>query len=329
MRIGVVVGRFQVPELHDGHKHLLKFVAEKSDAVLVFVGCSAVKQPSKKNPLPFDYISQNISNYMVGLQKLVPTVIEKITDCPTDEMWSKTLDGLVKDCLLTVKHDNDVAGVVTLYGSRDSFIPYYTGVYTVEYVDEVFNVTGNDVRKTVQLGYTPEFGSGMIHALNQRFPTVYPTVDIAVLDHRWWTDFGILLGRKKNDPVGVWRLPGGFVDPTDNSFEDAAKRELSEEVQNIETDMWEHIGTLKVDDWRYKNEVDKIITTIYTTRYLGGNNDIKAGDDLEEVKWFSLFYSDERLINPVHLNIFRMVRDKILRQPKERRRNDKLIATHG
>lgn len=47
MKLGVVIGRFQVPELTPGHKNVLKEAIRNSDQVLVLVGTSRVI--TKKN----------------------------------------------------------------------------------------------------------------------------------------------------------------------------------------------------------------------------------------------------------------------------------------
>ena len=96
----------------------------------------------------------------------------------------------------------------------------------------------------------------------------------------------ILLGRKKTDG-NLWRLPGGFVDPKDNSKEETVSRELHEETGFIaELSTIKYIGSIQVDDFRYRRELDKIITTIYHVPFTWGI--VKGADDLDEAKWFKL-----------------------------------------
>ena len=40
----------------------------------------------------------------------------------------------------------------------------------------------------------------------------------------------------------------------------------------------------KIDDWRYRSEVDKIITHLYSCDLVFGQ--AKASDDLEAIDWF-------------------------------------------
>lgn len=123
------------------------------------------------------------------------------------------------------------------------------------------------------------------------FKCAIAAVDIAVI-RRNPKDMRIqvLLGRKPG--AKKFRFPGGFVDPTqDNTFKDAALRELSEEVLNCQvlpgTDKAICTGH-KVNDARYSRDKDKIFTSLFVFRYLPTGKRIKAGDDLAAVQWFDL-----------------------------------------
>jgi bifunctional NMN adenylyltransferase/nudix hydrolase len=92
----------------------------------------------------------------------------------------------------------------------------------------------------------------------------------------------VLLGKKHH--ATAWRFPGGFADPTDTDYEEAAKRELQEECGDIKTTAVNYIGSAKIDDWRYRSEADKIITLLFKTTLVSGI--AKANDDLGDVAWF-------------------------------------------
>ena len=51
-QIGVVIGRFQVDEIHTGHVKLLRYVECKHPSVLILLGCKNAPQDCQ-NPLEF------------------------------------------------------------------------------------------------------------------------------------------------------------------------------------------------------------------------------------------------------------------------------------
>ena len=93
-----------------------------------------------------------------------------------------------------------------------------------------------------------------------------------------------MLGKKDNDQK--WRLLGGFSDPTNDSYEASALRELQEECGKIEVAPMKYEGSFRVNDWRYRNEADKIITTLFSTEFIAGNPE--GSDDIAEVNWFPI-----------------------------------------
>ena len=93
----------------------------------------------------------------------------------------------------------------------------------------------------------------------------------------------LLMIRRKNHPsIGMWALPGGFVDLREN-LEDAAKRELMEEtgVQNAPMIQLKTYGDYDRDPrWR-------VITTAYLA-VLDADVPVKAGDDAADAVWFDV-----------------------------------------
>jgi ADP-ribose pyrophosphatase YjhB (NUDIX family) len=115
------------------------------------------------------------------------------------------------------------------------------------------------------------------------------TVDMAVVRYRGGT-YEVLLGRKKH--AAAWRIPGGFVDPdNDSDFEDAVDRERVEEVPGCKVQPGKEIVVLglKVNDPRYSRDKDKLFTTLFLKQYDGPEDwQPKGGDDLPEVGWYAL-----------------------------------------
>ena len=79
---------------------------------------------------------------------------------------------------------------------------------------------------------------------------------------------------------------GGFTDPEDDCYETAARRELTEECGPIEVGDLSYETSARIDDWRYRSEEDKIITTLFSCDYQYG--DPKAQDDIMDLAWFPM-----------------------------------------
>lgn len=135
------------------------------------------------------------------------------------------------------------------------------------------------------------------------FPTSFQTVDI-VIKHS--TQNQVIVGRKKGE--NGWRLPGGFVDPKDLSLESAAKREAGEEVGGIEIADVKYIASIRIDDHRYRESEHKIMTALFSATYVYGA--IKAGDDLDEVRWQNLDESLMECLVDSHKRLGRIYLDK-------------------
>lgn len=276
MRIGIIVGRFQIPHPHIGHLDLINKVLDKSDRVLIFVGNSPANL-NDKNPIPSYLLSQKI--------RFLDTKIEvrTIKDHPSDSHWSYTLDTEI----LTHTNSKDE---ITLYGSRDSFLTVYNGKFKTEYIESLPNIpSSTDIRNSVQPNNSEDFLNGMIFAQNYRFPIIYPTVDIFVYNMSYGT---VLLGRKPGHHL--WQFPGGFIDKGEKASE-AAIRELSEECPDIETTPLKYIDTFPIEDYRYRGTKDGVLTTLFKCYYQKG--DLIAGDDLEELKWFTIKEANEVIVN--------------------------------
>lgn len=142
--------------------------------------------------------------------------------------------------------------------------------------------------------------------VKERWPVAYHTVDIAVIK-KSGDDLVVLLGQKESEIGGnFWRLPGGFTDPElDISTEGAAARELKEETNlTLNITPKDYAGSLKVDDPRYRDKEDKIISSLFIHFVEDGKEstiDLLGGDDLKEVRWLLINENLRSLTNPIHL----------------------------
>ena len=290
--VGVVVGRFQVHELHEAHRELIERVCRKHDKVIVVLGVSPL-WATRENPLDFEARKQMVLADFPRVNVLF------IKDRNGDALWSSDLDHLI-GTLATPKQS------VVLYGGRDSFIERYSGRYPTEELeqDTWIAVSGKRVRDEISrrsVKATPDFRAGVVWAAHSRFPTCYPTVDMAVLDERHER---ILLGRKPGE--SKFRLFGGFAEPDSHSYEEDARREVFEEAGIDITDPV-YVGSFKIDDWRYRGEVDKIKTLLFVCNFRSGNP--RPGDDIEEVRWFPL--DNPIVVNDAHVPLINAVYDWI------------------
>jgi bifunctional NMN adenylyltransferase/nudix hydrolase len=72
------------------------------------------------------------------------------------------------------------------------------------------------------------------------------------------------------------------------------------------------VGSYLVDDWRYRHEIDKIMTTVFVAYYMFGA--IQPDDDIEELRWFPLNrgFDFDHLV-PAHKPLLTSVLDAIER----------------
>lgn len=299
MQLGVIIGRFQVPELTDGHKKLISHVKAQHGQVLIAVGCISNKERTKRDPLDYSVREAMIKS------DFPDAIVIPLADVPgNDELWSEVLDSHLRTiCPM---------GEIVLYGGRDSFMPHYKGRFKTYKVELEFSPSGTDLREYTsnRIRISGDFRAGMIYSMVNMYQRVYPTVDIAIIQ-----DGYVLMGRKPNETL--WRLPGGFVDVRDLSWEAAAAREALEETNVIVQDL-EYIGSVRqASDHRYNAEKDDatITTTLFgATRWSGKP---KAGDDLKELRWFQVSrglpgWRDQDIVptdhvNPCHLPLFKML----------------------
>ena len=270
---GVIVGRFQVHELTDGHMELLRQVRVRHPRVIILVGCTPAG-PTKRNPLDFVVRRRMIE------AKFPEFIVVPIMDKKTDELWSQEVDARIADVIGAVPAD------VVLYGGRDSFIPYYNGIHEPHELElsNPISPSGTEVREklTNTVMESADFRAGVIYAMHQMYPRTIPTVDVAVL-HCNGDKTEVLLGRKKNEK-GL-RFIGGYAEPGSDRYELDGAREVMEEASR-EIGNFEYISSQKIDDWRYTNETDKIKTLFFMAT--ANSLDIKAGDDIEHVEWVDI-----------------------------------------
>ena len=287
--LGVVIGRFQVPELHQGHRALIDYAAERHKRVLILVGCNNVR-PTPENPYSFDIRQKMIT------AEYPNALIVALPDSPVGHKhWSANVDKLV--------HRATSDETAVLYGGRQSFIPKYSGVYSTVEIPEVPNCSGTDMRQSMSETAVVDtaWRLGYLAALKQQYPVTDPTVDVVIHTKDWRN---ILLGRRGNG--ALLRFPGGFVEAHDDSCEAVAIRERAEEVLGVDVGDPRFIGTKRIKDPRYGQGTYGVMTTFFAMEYCGGDN-IRAGDDMGVVDWYRVTPDLINEITPEHHDLFQML----------------------
>jgi bifunctional NMN adenylyltransferase/nudix hydrolase len=259
--VGVIVGRFQTPYLHDGHRKLIDTAMKNHYKVLIFIGVSSTKN-TIRDPLDYDTRMMMIASYVSRQMETCIVEIIPIHDNQHDHVWSANLD---KEIQNRIKHNDSVV----LYGGRDSFVGGYTGGYRSVLINEVPDVSATDIRNRSCIARdTESFRHGMIYASQQQYPIAYQTVDIAVIND----NDEILMIQKEGDDY-EYRFVGGFSDPNSPSLEYDARRELQEECGvNVNIGVAHYVSSRLIDDWRYKNNKNcKIKTAFFVAKHLWGN----------------------------------------------------------
>ena len=271
--VGVIIGRFQVPDLHPGHRKLFEIVTTRHKRVLVLLGIPAWRGGLNH---PLDYKTRELM-----IRNAYPDVtVSYITDRQTNEEWSADVDRAIRSLYPLEK--------VTLYGGRKGFTSHYTGsLPTIETLeDPVFDSqSGTNLRhNTAALPRdTSDFRAGVIYSSYALPTSVVPCVDAAILKAaNGWYD--VLFIRKPHERL--WRFPGGKVDPGDASYEIAVAREAREET-GLEVGKPVYIASEgKIKDWRGEASGISIASSLYYLPYIYGA--ACAGDDAAYAQWFKL-----------------------------------------
>lgn len=276
--VGVVVARFQVPALHEGHRYILDYVLERHKTALVILGCSPIM--TDRNPLSFEMRRGMIES--IYPQRF--TIVSSDSLPSSYEERSRRIGEIIRN---TFPNRNAV-----IYGSRDSFVHTYRGVFETHEVPTVFSGSATEIREKVNVINSVDFRSGVIYANLHRKRVGYPTVDVVILDP---TSEQVLLVGKK-DEEGKLRFPGVFFDPElDDSYESAGARCVAKEIPGITTTPLQLLRSLKLDDWRFRKTHDRVITILLQTRYVEGVP--LLGKDVDQVCWIGVGNLSEVLVD--------------------------------
>lgn len=199
----------------------------------------------------------------------------------------------------------------------DKVVICFCGNYAADFIEKFFDAKNAEFVQFIDFrafdenydeGYASAEAEHVAKVLASRYDTVFPTVDACIfednaLDYVWMV-------RKKDE--ALWRFCGGFADPKDKTFEESALREAYEET-GLECEIFCTVGSMQIDDWRYRLENDKIITTIFGLKIKDKTKKPEANDDIYEVKCFELDKLGEMNVQKEHLPILEKIKAYVKR----------------
>lgn len=259
--IKAIIGRFQTHALSDAHRAILSRTGPK----IVLLGVNPMDGREHRHPLSFRQRAKIIESYYYSSTEF--RGVFPLFDQMSDDQWSRDLDKFLDQMFPEEE--------ITLVGGPliNSFIPHYKGSRKTECMPQVANtLSGTQIRKRVEQQTGPDFLAGQIYGIENQFPRVYPVVDIGVMINRGLGSRPAQLLLIKRGDTGEWALPGGFVDPADQSLEEAARRELMEETgNNIEVGRPMYVRSFPIPDWRYRSSRDKIMSSLFLCDWAWGH----------------------------------------------------------
>lgn len=272
--VAVVIGRFQVNELHEGHLALIKAAQQRHPHLLILLGCKPAGVPQDKdNPLDYKTRQTMLGNYFPE------AIILPIHDCREDLEWSQRIDQAIATAY--------PAEAATIYGGRQSCLPHYQGRHHKRELDlgqETWS--GTEHRRAIfdkpPLN-DPQFRAGVIFAHAGGRKRQDWAVDAALTRER---DGNLDLCLVKRNTEPGWRFPGGFVEGSDPDLASAAKRELAEETGLGSEATAAYVQDFIIDDWRVKGSNAMIRSALFHIQYSWGSLDAQTDhDDVDAARW--------------------------------------------
>ena len=166
--IGVLIGRFQVHKLHSEHLKLIKHVISNHEKVIIFLGTTSAIN-TRRNPLDFITRKGMLESYS-DISKV--SAILPLPDQKSDEVWSTQIHTKVREIF--------PSGDVTLYCSKDSFIPYYKGSWKTCELEPELYISAVDIRNEIasKTLKSEDFRAGIIYSVYSNYPITFSTIDV-------------------------------------------------------------------------------------------------------------------------------------------------------
>lgn len=163
MKIGIFVGRFQTPELHNGYKYVMSELQINYDYYAIIIGSSLIQD--QRNPLDFTTRKSMIEQYVYKK----PFVITEIKDVGDNDVWNKILEEIIIKELNEANIEFDLKDIY-LIGSRDSFVLTYSGKFETILLEPYGNYNSTELRKEIKFTFDNNFVFGFVfYAIKKYF----------------------------------------------------------------------------------------------------------------------------------------------------------------
>lgn len=157
MKIGIFVGRFQTPELHNGYKYVLSNLQINFDEYCIIIGSS--QTTNKSNPLDFETRKEMLEEYLYKK----PYFISEIVDIHDNIKWCKKLEQIIMDNLSLHGIIYNIEDIY-LVGSRDSFISTYNGIFQTIQLEPFGKFNSTELRIRIKFIINYNFILGYLSA---------------------------------------------------------------------------------------------------------------------------------------------------------------------
>lgn len=290
-KLGVLIGRFQVPQMHEGHRFIVRRMLEQCDEVLILFG-SANRTRSVKNP--FTYRERREATH-----RLFPSVITApLNDyLYNDSQWMADVAATIQGVLESVTSDHQENFEVVLYGHHKDGNDYLKWFPQYDYVNinSDIDISGTEVRNSFMHLLPENVQADAAYFAKERetfnkYP--YPaSLNICCGDAVVECLGHILLIKRKFTPgAGNWALPGGHKN-TNETFLECALRELAEET-NLRIPLPVLLGSIKstrlFDSPKRSSGIPKLTVAVHMVVKPNPDGSLpraNGSDDAAETSW--------------------------------------------
>lgn len=300
MKVGVLVGRFQVPSPHEGHRFLLKRLQEEFDKLIVLIG-SVNRARSVKNPYNFQYRRDRVLEVVPNA-----TVLPLNDYAYSDSQWQTDVINTVNGKLAAWYQSDADIYFCGHWKEGNDYLNWFPQ-WKFHNVDSNIDISGTEVRNihrnllptTVQNDLAYYEKEAKLFS-NYPFPeTLNFNCGDAILECNGHI---LLIERKFAPGAGTLALPGGFKNRNE-TFLDCAIRELLEET-NIRVPekvlRGSVVSTRLFDSPSRSNGIPRNTLAVHIRIKPDNGNSLpraNGGDDAQSTSWVSL----HDVLNNCHL----------------------------